>query len=47
MQKILGNHDKLLQRNMQGLGNISKTIAENNIGLVLSGQWLGEEIVLL
>ena len=32
---------------MQGIGNISRTIAENNIGLVLSGQWLGEEIILL
>jgi CRP-like cAMP-binding protein len=47
MLKIRSNNEKILQRNSKGIGNISKTIAENNIGLVMSGQWLGEEIILL
>jgi CRP-like cAMP-binding protein len=33
--------------NASGIGNISKTISENNIGLVQEGQWLGEELHLL
>ena len=34
-------------KNASGLGNMSKTISENHIGLVQSGQWLGEETVLM
>ena len=34
-------------KSASGLGNISKTVAESNIGLVQAGQWLGEEIALL
>jgi CRP-like cAMP-binding protein len=44
---IAPDTEKLLTRNAAGIGNISKTIAENNIGIVQKGQWLGEEMVLL
>ncbi|TNV73816.1 hypothetical protein FGO68_gene16334 [Halteria grandinella] len=39
--------DQILLKNANGLGNISKTVSENNIGLMQSGQWLGEEIALM
>lgn len=34
-------------KNANGLGNLSKTVQENNIGLFQSGQWVGEEIALM
>ena len=36
-----------LSKNASGIGSLSRTINENLIGLVQSGQWLGEEIVLM
>lgn len=37
----------MLQNNSSGLGNISKTTIQNNIGVLSKGQWLGEEYALL
>lgn len=36
-----------MMNNGQGLGNISRTVASSTIGIVQSGQWLGEELVLM
>jgi len=36
-----------MMRNAAGLGTVSKTVADNNIGIVQHGQWLGEELILL
>eukprot|EP00347_Sterkiella_histriomuscorum_P018533 403345150 len=45
--KLNENTEKLLLKNSAGIGNLSKTTIENNIGLVQQGQWLGEEFVLM
>ncbi len=39
--------DLLIGKSAAGIGNISKTLSENLIGLVQSGQWLGEETILM
>ncbi|CDW90213.1 UNKNOWN [Stylonychia lemnae] len=45
--KLNEKSEKLLLKNSAGLGNLSRTTVENNIGLVQQGQWLGEEFVLM
>ena len=47
MKRIFDNCGSIMIKSATGLGNVSKTIAENNIGLVQAGQWLGEEILLM
>lgn len=34
MRKLFPNCDKLMIHSATGLGNVSKTIAENNLGIV-------------